>query len=262
MLTPDIGAIAAALVLATMGIVVSIWPPQTHRPLWFIAFAAVGIFGAFEVWLQDANQEQEVAESKSDEAFKIAVLERKLTRALSDIRTVQQLNMDLQKQLLESNKAVVALAKESNDEITGGESFCYVDAGQFALTEGLGVFLLGKGKNPVSDVNIRIVDLDEAFRSGQYNRAAERVFSFPHPTRYAGSLKILYFIKVDSTVVYKRLNVFMSTRNAIIHGLIRLRRSEDGKSWRRANRVDVGFFDKARKSLTFDDQSGFSYGHS
>ena len=116
--------------------------------------------------------------------------QEKLNTNLTEITRVQNLNIELQKQLIKSNAAVVdlskenrdlskqnvdlskqnvdlskqnvALAKQSMEELTGGDSFCYVDIRQFGNSDSVQAGILGKGRNPVSDVSIRIVDLDYA----------------------------------------------------------------------------------------------------
>jgi hypothetical protein len=76
---------------------------------------------------------------------------------------------------------LVDLAKETREEVTGGDSFCYVEARELAGSGGLlQVSVLGKGKNPLSGVNIRIVDLDEAAKHPGAIRKAEQKFEFCH----------------------------------------------------------------------------------
>ena len=113
--------------------------------------------------------------------------QEKLNTNLTEITRVQNLNTELQKQIIKSNAAVVdlskenrdlskqnvdlskqnvdlskqnvAIAKQSMEELTGGDSLRYVQ--MFGLGDsGVQVALLGKGRNPVSGVSIRIADLD------------------------------------------------------------------------------------------------------
>lgn len=179
-----------------------------------------------------------------------------LDNSTKEIARVQGLNTKLQEQLLASSDTIASLAKQNISEVTGGDSFCYVDIRELALSGGLlQVALLGKGKNPVSDVNIRIVDLDvmdEAFKSGALEnlRKAEITLSFPHPARYSGFSKPLYRFKPEPNQVSKRYNVFINARNGTFTELVRLRRI-DGQ-WSTAIRVSASYYDK-RSGLVLED---------
>jgi hypothetical protein len=186
--------------------------------------------------------------------------QEKLNSSLAEIARVQELNTKLQERLVESSATIASLAKASIEEITGGDSFCYVEI-RYVGGNLFQAFVSGKGKNPVSGVSIRIVDLDlmqETLPTGQIEavRKGERSFSFPLPARYTGFMKPLYDIKPTPDTVSKRFNIFILARNGDFTGLLRLRRLEDG-SWRLANRVIASFDDKRSGIVLEEIDRGF-----
>jgi hypothetical protein len=177
--------------------------------------------------------------------------QKKLDTNIEDITRVQNLNTELQNQLIKSNAAVVdlskenlalskenvdlskqnvelskqnvALAKQSVEELTGGDSICYV--GMFALgnSDVIHVGLLGKGKNPVSSVTIKITDLDvfqQLFKPGEQTgnlsleniQKADTNYSFPTPTRYSGFFKPIYTFTPSADQISRSFNVFVLAR--------------------------------------------------
>ena len=160
--------------------------------------------------------------------------------------------IDLSKQNLDLSKQNVALAKQHMEELTGGDSICYVR--MFGLgNSGVQVGLLGKGKNPVSGLSIRITDLDvfqqqlsQQGKSGELTlenlTKTDKVYSLPEPTRCTGFIKPLYSFTPPPEQVARRFNVFILARNGAVTELIRLRRVKN--LWTAAVRVTASFYDK------------------
>jgi hypothetical protein len=143
-------------------------------------------------------------------------------------------------------------SSQLQEEVTGGDSFCYVEAREVSLSGGLiQVSVLGKGKNPISGVTIRIVDLDEADKHPGVISKAEQRFDFPFPTRYAGFLKPLYGIKPSAETVSKRFNIFIHARNGVFTGLLRLQRVAN--SWAVANRVFASYYHTKRSGIVLEE---------
>src|SRR6266404_2797873 len=122
-------------------------PSKANSPFRFVSLIlrCVSIICIMFIGIRNYQTQTESMQSKE-----------KLETSLADIASVQDLNTELQKQLVKSNAALAELAKTNIDEVTGGDSFCYVEIRQMALTTGLlQAFVLGKGKNPLSDLRIR-----------------------------------------------------------------------------------------------------------
>jgi hypothetical protein len=238
----------AALVLATLTITITILARilATENPRYRSAFIVMGCVCVLcALWIGFRNYQSQTEAARSQVT---------LQKNLAEIGRVQGLNTKLQEQLIESNATIAGLAKQNIDEITGGDSFCYVEVREFALSGGLlQVYLSGKGKYAVSAEEIRIVDLDELDANPGSKAALGRQFSFPQPVRYTGSIKRLYDIKPPPEVVSKRFNIFIKARNGYFEGFVRLRRMNDG-GWRVANRVRAGFlYHKERSGIVLEE---------
>jgi len=226
--------------LLTIGISFLDSPSKANSPFRFVSLIlrCVSIICIMFIGIRNYQTQTESMQSKE-----------KLETSLADIASVQDLNTELQKQLVKSNAALAELAKANIDEVTGGDSFCYVEIRQMALTTGLlQAFVLGKGKNPLSDLRIRIVDLDvfdkisQAGLNEENMREAQRIYSFPLPTHYSGLLKPLYPFTLPPEEFSKRYNIFISARNGFFTENLRLRRVD--KSWISAMRVTASYYDK------------------
>lgn len=222
----------------------------------FISILCILISGIRNYQIQtESNQSQEKLFSSQE---KLNDSQEKVNASLAEVARVQGLNTKLQERLIESNATIASLAKTSVEEITGGDSFCYVEV-RYVGGDLLQAFVTGKGKNPVSGVTIRIVDLDlmnEAKGQLEAMKKAEHLFSFPLPTRYAGFLKPLYTIKPTPDTVSKRFNIFIFARNGNFTGLVRVRRQDAG-GWGMANRVTAGFYDKRSGIVLEEVDRGF-----
>ena len=241
------------VVLSTVTVVISVLGSRsTENSRYRSAFHVMGFLSVLCImWIGFRSYQTQREAAQSQDTVK---------KNLEEIGRVQELNTKLQQQLIDSSATIAGLAKESIEEITGGDSFCYVEV-RYVGGDLLQAFLLGKGRNPVSGISIRISDLDiaeEAFKLAQPEalRKADRSFSFPLPTRCTGLIPLNYRIKITADMIYKRFNIFIFARNGAFDGLFRLRRGDDG-GWRAANRVLGSFYDKRSGIVLEEIDRGF-----
>ena len=140
----------AALVLGILTIIITVLATENSR--YRFAFIVMGCVCVLcTVWIGFRNYQTQTEAARSQETVE---------KNLKEIGRVQELNTKLQEQLIESNATIAGLAKENIDEITGADTFCYVEVRELALSGGLlQVYISGKGKYLLSDLQIRIVIL-------------------------------------------------------------------------------------------------------
>jgi hypothetical protein len=177
----------------------------------------------------------------------------RLAKAADESTRVNQLNTQLQQRLLEQSSSIGILSTRAIDIATGGDSFCYIDIGraEYIPKDSLDIALLGEGNFPLSQISIRIVDLDVLDASLLEGRAKhEMYFNFPLPDHYTGRLRRIGAIdRIPANVDSKRFSIFINASNGVYTQILRLRRV-DG-AWLSATRVTASYYD-ARAGIVLD----------
>lgn len=128
------------------------------------------------------------------------------------------------------------------EEVTGGDSFCYVEIRQWSgVNDSVRAVLLQKGRYPLSNVDIRIVQIEDFVKHLQTGSLSqiERYFSVPF-VRRGSFLKPLTDYQVRSDEQSRAFNIFMVARNGVFTESIRLRRING--SWSTAKIVDASYY--------------------
>lgn len=145
---------------------------------------------------------------------------------------------DLYRQLAEKSNEIARLNREVAKSITGGNSFCYL-----ALTLGGGetntpnIVFVHKGRYPLYDVGVRIVDLEKWGRLGkkltmQDLRQTDTYINLGNLSRNQVSLKGTLKLPDSGQ---QRFNIFFSARNGFWNQALRLKRVSG--HWRMASKV-------------------------
>jgi hypothetical protein len=122
-----------------------------------------------------------------------------------------------------------------NSNITGGDSFCYIVPMINPKFENVyRLFLRNAGEHVMSNIQIRIVDLDE------FEHTKDIMISLYGKITNINELSgktgtIIGEIDLGKEKNTKRLNIFISARNGSITQLLRLKKVDD--KWKFANRV-------------------------
>jgi hypothetical protein len=142
---------ATQFILAILGAVVSLqedWAKK-HQPLILALFISVGLIGVCATIQQSIKAAAETATANTQL--------KAINTSTQEIARLTALNTKLQEQLLESNKRIITLSKQTIDTITGGDSFCYMvirDRQPF-------VTVVHQGKYPLYGVSARVVDVNK-----------------------------------------------------------------------------------------------------
>src|SRR5258708_39127382 len=141
-------------------------------------------------------------------------------------------------------RKVADLATHDLDEITGRDSFCYVDMG--GVPDGLLAVLTQKGRFPLSNVGVTITDLDsfdDAIKSHRLPNSSDYRTAFPMiPFLSRASLfHPLMTYRIGPANDYKRYNVEMYARNGAFTELLRAHRIKQG-GWSFATLVVASYF--------------------
>ena len=193
---------------------------KKYRGLVFTLFTLLGLVGLL---------------ASAQSAFNAATANNKLSKSLTDLKTsseeivrVQGLNTKLQVRLLELNATLARLAKENIATVTGGDSFAYA-----WIQDRFPYFgVVAQGKYPLYDLNVRIVDLEEAKKRSNFLGTS---ISFGEIVPGISRLQDIKFEFGNSES--RSFNIFFSARNGSWVQLLRLRKLKDDR-WVSATRVD------------------------
>jgi hypothetical protein len=157
------------------------------------------------------------------------------------VRLVVQQSSDVARAERQLRDTLTSIAEEA----TGGDSFCYVDIRQwYGFKTSLRASLLQRGRYPLSNVDIRIVQIDDLAKhlaAGSLSQI-ERYFSLPF-VRRGSFLKPLADYPVRPDEESRAFNVFMVARNGVFSESVRLRRVNG--SWSEAKIVDASYYSGA-----------------
>src|ERR1039457_4317627 len=178
------------------------------------------------------------ASQKQDQSFAVVLKQNQtdFNETISRLDTARR-SMD----------SISGTTQRTLSDISGGHSFCYIEmrtCGGGLPERTAVVALLGKGKDPLSSVDIRIADIDEMYRrmaaKMPMSSESDRHFYFQERIRYTGLFRQLYTFKPEQET--KTFNVFLRALNGIFTERLRLRYVN--KTWLNAIRVEVSYYDK------------------
>ena len=154
---------------------------------------------------------------------------------------------------IEQMKTLAAVGKDSFNEVTGGESFCYVDMS--SIPEGLMANLVHKGKYALSDVRVSITDgnaLDAARKSGAPTLAnATRSFPLVDFLGKGSLFHPLGVYRIEPKEEYLRYHVAIEARNGSFTEILRLRKLRDG-TWTAAMLIAASYVTTKKKGVVFE----------
>ena len=234
--------IAALAIVASF---VALWPPKkrwTQALLLSICLllTAAEIHNLHAIRVEHAEQQ---AQARQDEREAFKSIADSITNSISENQKVFEATLD-------RLKGLAAVTKDTVNEATGGDSFCFVDMGP--IPEGLMAHLVQKGKYPLFDVRLNITDLnavDSAVKSGAPNLLVG--------TRTFGTIDFLSrdlwqplgVYPVDPKEEYARYNISIFARNGSFTELLRLRRLKEG-GWTSALLVHASY--ETKKGVVFE----------
>jgi hypothetical protein len=231
--------------LAVVGFLVALWPPRKRWSQALILGIAVLLTAAEIHNLHTIRVEYDKQQAQARQA------EREAFNSIADSLTSSMSeNQKSFEATVERIKGLAAVTKDSVNEATGGESFCFVDMGP--IPEGLMAHLVQKGKYPVFDVRLNITDLNAlaaAIKSGAPSLLVG--------TRTFGTIDFLSrdmwqplgVYTVDPREEYARYNISIFARNGSFTQVLRLRRLKEG-GWTSALLVHASY--DSKKGIVFE----------
>jgi hypothetical protein len=155
---------------------------------------------------------------------------------------------------IEQMKSLAVVGKDSLNEVTGGESFCFVDMG--SIPEGLMANLVHKGKYALSDVRVSITDrnaLDNARKSGASSFAnATRSFPVVDFLGRASLFHPLGVYRIEPKEEHLRYDIAIEARNGSFTELLRLRKVRDG-GWTAAMLVAASYVTTKKRGIVYEN---------
>lgn len=243
MYSPPLGTYIAAL--GFIAFFVAFWPPKKRWTKALILGISLLLTGAeihnLNTDRVERDKQQAQARQEEREAFKS--IADSITASITENQKAFETTMD-------RIKGLAAATKDTVNEATGGDSFCFVDMG--TIPEGLIAHLVQKGKYPVFDVRLNITDLnalDSATKSG----APSLLVS----TRTFGTIDFLSrglwqplgVYVVEPKEEYVRYNISIFARNGSFTELLRLKRLKEG-GWTSALLVHASY--DTKKGIVFE----------
>ncbi len=250
---PPIGAYIGGL--AFLVAVVTIWPPESNwsKAAWlavFFALTELEVSTLYEDRLE--NQEQQA---------NTRVEERNAFKAIADgITTSIRNNQSAFDATMSRMGYLGKLSAKQISETTGGDSFCYVNIGGLQ-GGGLVVDVAQKGRYPLFQVSITIIDLDafdDALKARRLDDLGAFRRSFPvidFLTR-ATLWHPLATYPMAATSDYRRFNVQIIARNGGFTELLRIHRLKDG-GLKIAQLVSASYFSTRQGIVLEQINSGF-----
>lgn len=226
-------------ILLIIGLTLSL---KSIKPMYLNLVAGLVIiigsfFGLFGKQLQDKSSSE-----KSDKILKTGVsteekvdylkvqnaeltkkseeLKEKAEKQASIIDNLRQENTELYSKLAEANKEIYS-------NLTGGDSYCIMEIGNINPTNDIGYLVFAvEGKNPLSRIQVRIVDLDE------FNNQPMTMTNMTKNVLDIGTLDPGKAWINGSTIRLDKvkgvnLNIFFSANNGYINQLTRMRFTKD-----------------------------------
>lgn len=146
--------------LGSVGVLMSYAPPgfvERHKKLLIFGFVGFGMVGMFAALRQNIEAERDSAAAKreaTEARVKLSNAIDGLDRASRDISAEQARSAELTRQLVKSSEMNVALSRETIGNVTGGDSFGYL---QFIVDGDVAQpVAMVQGRFPLYNVDIRI----------------------------------------------------------------------------------------------------------
>jgi hypothetical protein len=227
------------LLLMGLGAYVSIetdWAKR-NRTLVLLMFATLGISGTIATIIASARQAREQATANSKLANSLDKLNEGSLKIAEQTREISALNHDnlqLQKQLLDSNSEIRRLASVMVGATTGGDSFAYVIPSVGLPSDPVRLILRNQGRYPLQGVSVDIRELSldgmsrEPLHTAPITLAAGAVWPMTETLRAPETGTTLWQL-----VIYSQARP--------IHETIALRRDADGWPEFRINAVRAAF---------------------
>jgi hypothetical protein len=209
---------------------------RSVKPMYFNVIAGLIIligsfFGLFGKQLQDKNSSEKsdkILRTGENAVEKIISLEDKVEKQAQTIDKLRTENTELYTKLSDANKEIY-------NNLTGGDSYCKMQIGNINTANDLGtlVFLV-EGKNPLNNLQARIVDLDN------FNTKTITLADLSRSTINIGTLDPDKALMTQVTITLDkekgiRLNIFFGANNGFTTQAIRMK-FVNGK-WTLAERI-------------------------
>jgi hypothetical protein len=232
-------------VLAIVAFFVALWQPK-KRWVQAVILSICLLFTAAEIHnlhITTVEHDKQQAQARQAERDALKSIAEGIANSISE-------NQKAVEATLNRINGLAAATKDTVNEATGGDSFCFVDMGP--IPEGLMAHLVQKGKYPVFDVRLTINDLnalDSAIKSGAPSLLVG--------TRTFGTIDFLSrdlwqplsVYPVDPKEEYVRYNISIFARNGSFTELLRLRRLKEG-GWASALLVHASY--DTKKGIVFE----------
>jgi hypothetical protein len=231
--------------LAIVAFFVALWPAKKRSTQAMILSISLLLTAAEIHNLHAIRVEYDAQQAQARQA------EREAFNSIADsIANSMTENQKVVEATMERIKGLAAVTKDTFNEATGGDSFCFVDMGP--IPDGLMAHLVQKGKYPLFDVRLNITDLnalDSAIKSGAPSLLVG--------TRTFGTIDFLSrdlwqplgVYPVDPKEEYVRYNISIFARNGSFTELLRLRRLKEG-GWTSALLVHASY--DTKKGIVFE----------
>lgn len=190
---------------------------------------------------KEAKASNELLRTKTDE----------IAAATRQSLDLAKLNGELSRALIKKSDTISDLGRSAVSETTGGDSYCFVDMGGMAGTEGLAASVERRGRYPMQNVGVTITDVD-AFRADktmQNMGVWRRSFPVIDFISRVSLWRPLGTYSMGPNVQSRSFNVEISARNGFFQELLRVRRLADG-GLTLALVVTASYFDK-RQGVVF-----------
>lgn len=227
--------------LGIIGLFVVFWPPKNRwlRAACFAVFLLLTGLEIHNLYRDRDERDREQANARKEEKEAFNSIADSIMSSIAKNQQAFEATMDRM-------KGLAALAKDNINEVTGGDSFCFVDMG--GIPEGLIAHLVQKGKYPVFDVRLNITDLnalDSAIKSRAPSLLASTRSFAAIDFLSRGLWQPLTVYPIDPKEDYVRYNISIFARNGSFTELLRLKRLKEG-GWASAILVDASYNDKKK----------------
>jgi cell division protein FtsB len=204
--------------------------------------AALGIVGAVYTWRAGVHSAAEFRKNNEE----LARRETEIATLSRESRDLARANAELGRALAQRSDQIAVLSRQAIANVTGGDSFCYLDLSYLNGPSPLPALITG-GDNPVYDLQVRIVDLELSDRIEKEREAAGRPLTF---NTFSAAERVVKLTDTIPPHAYRLLqevswptltgdaksyNIFFFARNGEYIEQLRLRRVAG--SWARALRV-------------------------
>jgi len=144
------------------------------------------------------------------------------------------------------------LSRGIQDNMTGGDSFCYLVLQPSQTAGRLDMFVIQQGKNSVSNTSVQITDLEKPLTD------LSAIINFTIPLVYRGTSSTTLSALPWDSGDYKKFNIFMTAPNGRFVEIFRLKKVGTNNMWGRAILVSGSYYD-GRSGIVFEDVREFPH---